>query len=97
MLALSAAAFVLGRTTGDDNVADVPPATSDGDVTVRVGDQLRVPSIALFCVHYVELDVPKLLCNHTGRRPRYQVIFERDRTDIGRIGDPGDQRIFRER
>jgi hypothetical protein len=62
-----------------------------------VGDELEAPSVALFCTSYVELGTSKLLCNRTGQAARWQVIFERERTEIGRIGDPGDQRIFAER
>jgi hypothetical protein len=94
--ATGAAAFVLGRATAADETRDAP-ATRIEDHTVRVGEQVRVPSVALFCRSYVELGTFKLLCNRTGPDPRYQVIFERGRTEIGRIGDPGDQRLFPER
>ena len=96
LIVIVAAAFALGRTTAGNGEADT---TTPGKRhwTVDVGDQLDVPSIALFCTSYVELGDSKLLCNRTGEDPRWQVIFERERTAIGRIGDPGDQRIFPER
>lgn len=96
VVAVALAAFVIGRVTSPQN-ADGPRVSSNRSLTVRVGDQLEAPSIALFCTSYVELGISKLLCNRTGDAPRWQVIFERDRTKIGRIGDPGDQRIFPER
>jgi hypothetical protein len=88
------AAFVIGRTTAPDGP---PPDTRAQDIVVRLGDQLRVPAIALFCTTDFEIDRAKLLCNRTGDRARYQVVFELDRTKIGRLGYPGNQRVFLER
>jgi hypothetical protein len=91
------AAFSLGRITAANDVPDVPTESTGKQVTLRIGDSLRVPSVALLCVIYVELNIAKVLCDRTGRNPRYEVIFERERTVIGRIGDPGDQEAFPER
>jgi hypothetical protein len=96
LLVLAAgAAFAIGRTTAPD--ARRPPDAGAQDIVVRLGDQLRVPSVALFCTAYFEIDHANFLCNRTGDRPRYQVVFERSSTSVGRIGYPGDQRVFPER
>jgi len=97
VIVAAAAAFALGRTTASNPAPEAPTATDGRDITGRIGDQLRVPSVELLCLIDVEVNGPRLLCNHTGKRSRYQVIFERDRTLVGRIGDPGNQRIFPER
>lgn len=94
---IASASFFLGRTTASNDAPGVPANTNGKDVTLQVGDQLRIPSIALFCVVSIELDVPRVLCNHTGDGARFQVIFEPARTVIGRIGNPGDERVFPER
>jgi hypothetical protein len=91
------AAFALGRITAADEGPEVNTETSGKQVTLRIGDSLRVPSVALLCVSSVELDIAKVFCDRTGRNPRYEVVFERNRTVIGRIGDPGDQKVFPER
>ena len=96
VLVVAASAFALGRATAGNGSDATEPAVGNGDLTVDVGEELEVPSLALFCKSYVELGTSKLLCNRTGRAARWQVIFERERTEIGRIGDPGDQRIFAE-
>jgi hypothetical protein len=96
-LVLAVGAFALGRATAGNGGDGAEPGLGNGDLTVDVGDELEVPSVALFCKSYVELGTSKLLCNRTGKAARWQVIFERERTEIGRIGDPGDQRIFAER
>lgn len=89
--------FALGRATTGGDALELSDDLHGRDVILRIGDQLRIPSIDLFCVIDVELErIPRMLCNHTGRRPRYQVRFERDRTEVGRIGFPGDVRVFRE-
>jgi hypothetical protein len=88
-------AFAIGRSTAPDTRR--PPDADAQDIVVRLGDQLRVPAIALFCTAYFELDRPNFLCNRTGDRPRYQVVFERFSTSVGRIGYPGNQRVFPER
>ena len=89
------AAFALGRATATDTPP--PPEARAQDIVIRVGDQLRVPAIALFCAADFEIDRAKLLCNRTGDRARYQVVFERERTKVGRLGFPGNQRVFPER
>jgi hypothetical protein len=96
VLGIAAGAFAIGRQTAPNGAPEIPE-TSANDLTVRVGDQLQVPSAELFCVVSIQLDTPRVLCNRTGLTPRYQVIFERDRTILGRIGDPGDERVFPER
>jgi hypothetical protein len=96
LVVVTAAAFALGRATassGDNGDA----ASAEDDITVEIGDQLEVPALALFCSSDVELRSKRLLCNRTGETPRWQVIFERERTQIVRIGDPGDVRSFPER
>jgi hypothetical protein len=90
-------AFVLGRTTGGNGVPDAPVETDERELTGRIGDSIRFPSLALYCLSYVEVDRPKLLCERTGERPHYEVIFERERTILVRIGDPGDQKVFPEK
>lgn len=90
-------AFVIGRATAPTSVSDASSEASGRDVAGRTGDVFRVPSISLFCKVDSELNEPLLRCNHTGSRPRYQVRIHRNRTVIGRIGDPGDERIFPER
>jgi hypothetical protein len=88
------AAFVIGRATAPDN----RPAPESGrrEIVVRIGDQFRVPAVALFCTAGYEIDRAKVLCNRT-KDPQYQVVFERNQTNVGRIGYPGDQRVFPER
>jgi len=53
--------------------------------------------LALYCGIDIEAFRPRLLCGHLGLKPGYQVSFERDRTVVIRVGDPGDQRVFPER
>jgi hypothetical protein len=96
LFVVAVGAFALGRATGNAG-DDADPGLRGGNLIIDVGDELEVPSIALFCKSYVELRTSKLLCNRTGQAARWQVIFERQRTEIGRIGDPGDLRIFAER
>ncbi len=88
-------AFAIGRTTAPDNGASPEPRAQDS--VLRLGDQLRVPAVGLFCTADFEVDRPKLICNHSGDRARYQVVFERHRTKVGRLGFPGSQRVFLER
>jgi hypothetical protein len=94
LLLFAIAGFTIGRLSAPDS--QPPPETSAQDIVIRLGDQLRVPAVSLFCTAGFEIDRAKLLCNRTGDSPRYQVVFESDRTKVGRIGDPGDQRIFPE-
>jgi hypothetical protein len=94
LLLFAISGFAVGRLSAPDTQA--PAETRARDIVVRLGDQLRVPAVSVFCTAGFEIDRAKLLCNHTGDRPRYQVVFESDRTKVGRIGDPGDQRIFPE-
>lgn len=97
LVALTATAgFVVGRISDMNGGSDVRRGTPREQVTLRTGDSVRVPSIALLCVTYSELGVAKMLCDHTGD-PRFEVVFERERTVIGRIGEPGDERVFPER
>jgi hypothetical protein len=92
------AAFALGRTTASDRGPDVPTDSDWKDVTLRVGDQLHVPSIALFCRIDLELErIPRMACHREGQQARYQVRFGRDWTEVGRLGDPGNVRTFPER
>jgi hypothetical protein len=91
----ASAAFAIGRTTAPDR--ELPPETGTQDITGRPNDVFRVPAIRLFCIVGYEIDQAKMLCNRTGDRPRYQVVFQRDRTAVGRIGYPGSQRVFPER
>jgi hypothetical protein len=95
LLLAACGAFVIGRVSAPE--AQLPSQTRADEIIIRLGDQLRVPAIALFCTTDFEIDRAKLLCNRTGPRPRYQVVFERDRTKIGRLGFPGNQRVFAER
>jgi hypothetical protein len=98
LVAITATAgFVLGRITDANGGSGAPSDTPSKEVTLRTGDTARVPSVSLLCVTYVELEVAKMLCDRTGTDPRYEVIFERERTLIGRIGDPGDETVFPER
>jgi hypothetical protein len=93
VLALGAS-FAIGRTTAPDTQQSSDQGTDD--LVIRLGDQLRFPAIALFCAADFEIDRAKLLCNRTGNRARYQVVFERDRTKVGQLGYPGRQRVFPE-
>lgn len=97
LLIIAAAAFALGRTTARTAAPEARTETRERELEGRIGDAFRFRSLALYCVSYVELDRSKLLCEHTSRRPRYQVIFERDTTLVGRIGYPGNQKAFPER
>jgi hypothetical protein len=97
LIVAAAAAFALGRTTVRTTVPEAPMETNEREITARIGDAFRVPPLALYCLSYLELDRPKLLCEHTSERPRYEVIFERNRTVVVRIGHPEEQTIFPER
>ncbi len=97
LLIVAGAAFALGRTTTRNVAPEAQTTPSEREITGRIGDAIRVPSLALYCLIYVELKRPKVLCEHTGARPRYEVIFERDRTLVVRVGRPARQTIFRER
>lgn len=97
LLTVAAAAFSLGRTTAPTAVPETQTTPGEREITGRIGDALRVPSLALYCLIYVELERPKFLCEHTGARPRYEVIFERNRTLVVRVGRPERQTIFREK
>lgn len=95
LLAVSTtAAFALGRST-----APSESTRSDNDrqdITANQGAVVRVPDVGLLCSVAFEISEAMVLCNRTGDRPRFQVAFFRDRTAVGHIGDPGDQRVFRE-
>jgi hypothetical protein len=97
VIVCAASAFALGRSTTRDTASEGSTETSGRDVTGRIGDVFRVPSVALFCAIDVEADGPRLLCNHTGDNPRYQVRMYRKKTEVGRIGRPGGAKVFRER
>ena len=96
ILAIAASAgFAAGRASAPH--AGSEDSTHDGkDVTLRIDDQLQVPELALFCVVSTEVGIPRMLCNRTGLEPRYQVIFERERTQVGRIGFPGNDTVYPE-
>jgi hypothetical protein len=87
--------FAVGRSTAPSSGESTSGERQD--VTVFQGAVVRVPDIELFCTLAFEISEAMFLCNRTGNRPRFQVIFRRDRTTVGRIGDPGDQRVFSER
>jgi len=97
LLITATAAFAFGRATARTSVSEARTETREREIEGRIGDAFRFRSLALYCVSYVELDRSKLLCEHTSRRPRYQVVFERDTTLVGRIGYPGNQKAFPER
>jgi hypothetical protein len=88
-----AGAFAIGRATAPQ---DPDAAAMNQEIVVQLGDELRVPAVGLFCTTDFEIDRARLLCNHGGNRARYQVVFEHDRTKIGRLGFPGHQRTFPE-
>jgi hypothetical protein len=90
------AGFAAGRATAPETSSERLEQTNGYDVTLRVDDQLHVPELALFCVVSTEVDIPRMLCNRTGLDPRYQVIFERGRTHVGRVGFPGDETVYSE-
>lgn len=99
VVAVASMAFVVGRTTAPSSGA--PETSTRKNMTLRSGDQFRVPSIALFCSVNVELYRPAsyrpvLRCYRETRRPSWEAILARDRTRLVRIGDPGDQRVFPE-
>jgi hypothetical protein len=94
LVGAAAAAFVIGRTTA--NGASDARRSQSGDLVGRPGDVFRVPEVGLFCIVDFELDRSKVICNRE-TRPRFQVVFERNSTSIGRIGYPGDRRVFAER
>jgi len=88
-----AGAFAIGRATATQD----PDAAGMGqEIVVQLGDQLRVPAVDLFCTADFEIDRARLLCNRGGNQAKYQVVFERDRTKVGRLGFPGHQRTFLE-
>jgi len=97
VIVTSAVAFALGWTAARNTAPEGSAKASGEDVTGRIGDVFRVPSVALFCVIDVEADGPRLLCNRTGGNPRYQVRMYRERTEVGRIGRPGEAKVFPER
>ena len=97
LLIIAAAAFTLGRTTARTATPEAPADARGRELEGRIGDAFRFRSLALYCVSYIELNRSKLLCERTSRRPRFQVIFERDTTLVGRIGYPGNQKAFSER
>jgi hypothetical protein len=94
LLVAIVASFAMGRATAPEGERS---DTDEHDVVLQLGDQLRFPDIALFCTTDFEIDRAKLLCNRTDDGARYQVVFERDRTKLGRLGFPGNQRVFLER
>ena len=61
LLAL-AAAFALGRATAEETAAKRPPGSSPREFVGRVGDTLRVPSVAVYCGVDVEARRPRLHC-----------------------------------
>jgi hypothetical protein len=88
-------AFAIGRSTAPDALRPTDPGRQD--IVVRLGDEIRVPAVGLFCTAYFEIDRANFLCNRTDDRARYQVVFERFSTSVGRLGYPGNQRVFPER
>jgi hypothetical protein len=90
---VAAATFALGRSTAS---TERDPQDGGQDLTARQGAVVRVPDVELLCTVAFEISEAMFLCNRTGVRPRFQVVFYRDRTTVGRIGDPGDQRVFAE-
>jgi hypothetical protein len=65
-------------------------------LTGRVGDAVRVPSVGLYCTVDVEAFRPRFLCSRLAGTRGYDVSFERNRTVVGRVGDPGEVTTFRE-
>jgi hypothetical protein len=96
LIVAATTAFVVGRTTAPDT-SGAPVEPRNGDFTGRIGDTFRVPSIALYCSVSVEALRSRLLCGHLGLRPRYQVSFERNRTVVIAVGDPGNITVYPER
>jgi hypothetical protein len=96
VLALSTMmAFALGRSTAPSGSTE--SEISRQDITANQGAVVRVPDVELLCSVAFEISEAMFLCNRTGDRPRFQIVFYRNRTTVGRIGDPGDQRVFAER
>jgi V8-like Glu-specific endopeptidase len=92
----AAAAFSLGRATAD-NTSNVTGERGSREFIGRIGDTMRIPSVAVYCGIDVEARRPRLLCGRLGVSPRYQVSLERNRTVVIRVGDPGQIRVFPER
>ena len=92
---IAAASFAFGRITAP--TAGGASENGGQDLTANQGSVVRVPDVELLCTVAFEISEAMFVCNRTGERPSFQVVFYRDRTAVGRIGDPGDQRVFAER
>jgi hypothetical protein len=90
------AAFALAMVKPTTSGRSASPDSASRNLTGRIGDTLRVPSIGLYCSVHIEARRPTFLCGHAGQRPRYQVSFERHRTVVVTVGDPGRRTIFPE-
>jgi hypothetical protein len=89
------AGFALGRVTSDDGAAG-SPREGPREYTLRVGDSLRVPSVAVYCGVDVEARRSRLHCGRLVRIPGFDVSFERRRTVVTRVGDPSQVTVFPE-
>jgi hypothetical protein len=94
-LIAAGAGFALGRVTSDDGTAG-RPQEGPLEYTLRVGDTLRVPSVAVYCGVDVEARRSRLHCGRLVQTPGFDVSFERRRTVVGRVGDPSQVTIFPE-
>ena len=64
----------------------------------RLDDVFQVPAARLRCQVSGEVGVvDRLICIHTSKQPRYQVVFLPERTLLYRVGDPGHPKTFPER
>jgi hypothetical protein len=86
-------AFAVGRASADNTRERAMP----GDFVIRIGDTVRVPAVNALCGAHVEARQPRFLCGRLSTDSRFQVAFERDRTVVIRVGDPGQVKVFRER
>jgi len=96
LIVVATVGFGLGRTSASDG-SEADAESTEVEHTGRIGDTFRIPSLGLYCSVGIEAGLPRLLCGHLGLRPRYQVSFERNRTVVIAVGDPGDITVFPER
>jgi hypothetical protein len=88
------AAFAFGRAsaaeTRDEN------ASGNRELSGDVGDTVRIPTIGLYCSVEIEAFEPRFLCGRLDAREGYQVSFEKERTVVVKLGDPGDAVVYRD-
>ena len=89
-------AFALGRATADGSDAASVPSPGAHEFVGRIGDTVKIPSIALYCAVDVEARRSRFHCGRLAPDPRYDVSFERTRTVVGRVGDPSQITVFPE-